>query len=366
MRTKSNNIKGKSLTFAFLLFSGIFILNTGCSKKSDTPTTTTTKISYQQVNLVSDTAGFGAGRIDAMLLNAWGIAILPNGQIWIATNHSGATVIYDNNGMGLMSPVNIPLGSVRNGSSPDGAVYNTTADFVIPGKGTSSLIFSTEDGILSAWNASAGISSITVADRSAAGAVYKGLAIANDGGADFIYATDFFNGKIDVFDNSFNYVTTKPFVDPAIPAGYAPFNIVTIGGQLYVTYAKQLAPDNHDDESGPGHGFVDIYTPGGLLVKRFVTQGQLNSPWGIAPAPVTFGQGANSILIGNFGDGNINVYDVNGVYQGKLMNGSNPVSIPGLWAIAFDNVAPADPNWLYFTAGPMSEAHGLFGYVKKM
>lgn len=366
MRTKFNNIKGKSLTFAFLFITSIFILNTGCSKKSDTPAPTTATVSYQQVNLVSDTAGFGAGRIDAMLLNAWGIAILPSGQIWIATNHSGAAVIYDNNGMGLMSPVNIPLGSARNGASPDGAVYNTTADFVIPGKGTSTIIFSTEDGILSAWNVSAGTSTITVADRSAAGAVYKGLAMASDGGANFIYVTDFHNVKIDVFDNNFNYVSTKPFVDPGIPAGYAPFNIANIGGQLYVTYAKQLAPDNHDDESGPGHGFVDIYTPGGLLVKRFVSQGQLNSPWGIAPAPATFGQVANAILIGNFGNGNINVYDVNGVYQGKLMNGSNPISIPGLWAITFDYAASANPNQLYFTAGPNQEAHGLFGYVKKL
>jgi uncharacterized protein (TIGR03118 family) len=141
---------------------------------------------------------------------------------------------------------------------------------------------------------------------------------------------------------------------------------MNIAGQLYVTYAKQLAPDNHDDESGPGNGFVDIFTPGGALVKRFVTQGNLNSPWGIAQPPSAFGQVANAILIGNFGDGNINVYDANGAYQGKLMNGSTPINIPGLWAITFDNVLPADPNQLFFTAGPTQEAHGLFGYVKKL
>jgi uncharacterized protein (TIGR03118 family) len=190
--------------------------------------------------------------------------------------------------------------------------------------------------------------------------------MANDGGSNFIYVTDFHNAKIDVFDNNFTFVTTKPFVDPGIPAGFAPFNIVNIGGQLFVTYAKQLAPDNHDDQAGPGNGYVDIYTPGGLLVKRFVTQGMLNSPWGIAQAPAGFGQVANAILIGNFADGNINVYDVNGTYKGKLMHGGTAISIPGLWAITFDNIAPADPNQLYFTAGPNSEAHGLFGYLKKM
>jgi uncharacterized protein (TIGR03118 family) len=366
MRTKFIKNTSKSLTIAFFILLSIFILNTGCSKKTTTPTSITSSASYQVVNLVADTAGFGAGRTDAMLLNAWGIAILPNGQIWIAANHSGSSLIYDNNGSQLTTPVNIPLGTVRNGASPDGAIYNNTSDFLIPGKGTSSIIFSTEDGILSAWNVSAGTSTIMVADRSSAGAVYKGLAIANDGGANFIYATDFYNAKVDVFDNNFTYVSTKPFIDPSIPAGYAPFNIMNIGGQLYVTYAKHLAPDNHDDEAGPGHGFVDIYTPGGLLVKRFVTQGMLNSPWGIAQAPAAFGQVANAILIGNFGDGNINVYDANGVFQGKLMQGTNTISIPGLWAITFDNVAPADPNQLYFTAGPTKEAHGLFGFLKKL
>jgi len=337
----------------------------GC-KKSSTLTPTPAAVSYQEVNLVADTIGFGAARIDTKLLNAWGIAIGPTGKIWISANHSGSTVIYDANGTQLLAPVDIPLGATRNGASPTGVIYNSTSNFLIPGKGISSFIYSTEDGILSAWNASTGTSTMTVADRSAAGAVYKGIAMANDGGANFIYATDFHNAKIDVFDNSFTFVTTKPFVDPGIPAGFAPFNIQNIGGQLYVTYAKQLAPDNHDDESGLGNGYIDIYTTGGILVKRFASQGMLNSPWGIVQAPVAFGQGTNAILVGNFGDGNINVFNANGTYQGKLMQNGAAISIPGLWAITFDDVSPADPNQLYFTAGPTLEAHGLFGYLKKM
>ncbi len=366
MTTTFIKIKNSSLTVILLIAITIFMLTTGCKKSDSTITPVSAGPSYQQVNLVADTAGFGAGRIDAMLLNAWGIAIGPTGKIWIAANHSGAALIYDNNGAQLLAPVNVPLGTVRNGASPDGIIYNTTSDFVIPGMGKSLFILSTEDGILSAWNANTSGAALTVADRSSTGAVYKGIAMATDGGANFLYATDFHNAKVDVFDNTFTYVTSKPFIDPGIPAGYAPFNIFNLGGQLYVTYAKQLAPDYKDDESGPGHGFVDIYTPGGVLVKRFASQGMLNSPWGITQAPAAFGQVANAILIGNFGDGNINVYDANGVYQGKLMQGNSAINIPGLWAITFDNVAPADPNQLYFTAGPTEEAHGLFGYLKKL
>jgi uncharacterized protein (TIGR03118 family) len=362
MRTRISNITKASLTTAIFLLISILILNTGCKKKETTPAPMAAN--YQQVNLVADTASFGAARIDATLLNAWGIAIRPTGAFLISTNHSGAAVIYDNNGAQLAAPLNIPLGANPNGASPTGVIYNSTSDFVIPGKGTSMFIFSTEDGILSAWNESTGASTITVADRSSANAVYKGLTMANDGGANFIYATDFHNAKVDVFDMNFTLVTSKPFIDPGIPAGFAPFNILNIGGQLFVTYAKQLAPDYKDDEAGPGNGYVDIYTPAGTFVKRFATQGTLNSPWGIVQAPAAFGQVANAILIGNFGDGNINVFDPNGVYQGKLMKNGTEISILGLWAIIFDNVSAN--NQLYFTAGPNKEAHGLFGYLKKI
>jgi uncharacterized protein (TIGR03118 family) len=317
---------------------------------------------YRTVVLVADVTGFNAARIDANLKNPWGVAITSTGRIWIADNHTGTSVIYDAEGNQVRIPVNIPLGADPNGASPTGVILNGTPDFVIPNMGASLFIFATEDGIISAWNQSTDNTSVTVADRSAAGTVYKGIAKAVDGGANFIYATDFHNGKIDVFDKNFALVNTKPFVDPNIPAGFAPFNIVNIGGNLYVTYAKQLAPDNHDDQAGLGNGFVDIYTPGGILIKRFASQGMLNSPWGIAPVVSKFGQINNAILIGNFGDGHINVYDMDGNFQGQFKERGKPVTIQGLWTITFDNAAP---DKLYFTAGPDQENHGMFGYIEK-
>jgi uncharacterized protein (TIGR03118 family) len=363
MNTKLTKNIPPFLNYSCLILIGIGMLITACTTKDNTPAPVP---SYTQVNLVADTLGFGAARIDANLANAWGIAIGPTGAFWISANHTGTTVIYDNNGAQLLAPVNVPLGDSPHGASPTGVIFNSTSTFVIPGKGTSLFIYATEDGILSAWNQTTGSTTMTVADRSSAGAVYKGLAMANDGGASFIYVADFHNAAIDVFDGSFALVTTKPFNDPNMPAGFAPFNIQNIGGQLYVTYAKQLSPENKDDESGLGNGYVDIYTPAGMLVKRFASQGTLNSPWGIALVSAAFGEVAGDILIGNFGDGRINVYDMNGTAKGQLMANGVPVTIPGLWAITFDNVAPADPNQLYFTAGPDEESHGIFGYLKKM
>jgi uncharacterized protein (TIGR03118 family) len=151
-----------------------------------------------------------------------------------------------------------------------------------------------------------------------------------------------------------------PFSDPGIPSGYAPFNIKAIAGQLFVTYAKQKAPDNEDDEKGPGNGYVDIFTPGGHLIKRFVSRGNLNSPWGIAVAPDGYGRLSGSILIGNFGDGHINVYNLLGIQVGQLKdNNGKVITIDGLWALY-----PYNGDKVYFTAGPDDENHGLFGYLQ--
>ena len=313
---------------------------------------------YEADILVADTAGFSAGRIDIGLANAWGMAISPKGSVWIACNHSGETVIYDVTGKQTLAPVSIPLHGVQNGSSPSGVVYNSTTAFLVkslPAK----FIYATEDGIIAAWNG--GDSTTTVIDRSALGVVYKGITIANDGTGNFIYATDFHNNKIDVFDASFNYISSKQIVDATIPAGFAPFNIRNINGNLFVTYAKQLAPDNHDDQSGAGNGYIDVFSPAGAFIKGFATQGALNSPWGIAQASADFGQGAGAILVANFGDGTTLIFDSSGVYKGPVENNGVPVFIDGIWDIAF---APSGPNQLYFTAGPQQETYGLFGYIK--
>ena len=163
------------------------------------------------------------------------------------------------------------------------------------------------------------------------------------------------------------YVTTKPFTDATIPAGFAPFNIQNIGGKLYVTYAMQKGPDNEDDQKGAGYGYVNVFNPDGSLVKRFASQGTLNSPWGMAQAPAAFGYTANDILVGNFGDGRINVFSADGVYKSQLMEGGTVIAIDGLWALQFpvNGMPTGDQNQLFFTAGPKEEEHGLFGYIYK-
>ncbi|MDO3626955.1 TIGR03118 family protein [Mucilaginibacter sp. BT774] len=320
------------------------------------------RIEVDQVNLVSDTIGFGAARTDTNLNNAWGIAAAPGGPLWISSNHKGVSVVYSKTGQTLKDPVTIPSIALGQTGAPTGVIFNGTADF-----GANKFIFASEDGIVAGW--SSGNSATTVADRSSFNAVYKGIAMANDGTANFLYLTNFKGGKIDVFDKNFNYVTDKPFMDPGVPAGFAPFNIVNIGGKLYVSYAKLKGPDNMDDQAGPGNGYVDIFTPGGILVKRFASQGKLNSPWGIALAPAGFGDEKQStILIGNFGDGRINIFDLQGHFEGQLQSKGQALTIDGLWDIDFlENNMPGgnstDP--LFFTAGPNEEGHGLFGYVQK-
>lgn len=322
------------------------------------PTSSTGGHDYLQVNLVADTAGFDAARIDTNLHNPWGISIGKTGSFWIACNRTGLTVIYDENGVEVLSPIAIPYNSLRFGSAPTGTVFNPGSDFTVNGK-PSRFIYATENGTLAAW--SSGDSTTTVTDRSSHNAVYKGLTLANDGTGNFIYVADFFNARIDVFDRSFNLVTNKLFVDPTIPPGFAPFNIKHINGKLYVAYAKQEDNDKGDDQSGPGNGYVSIFNPDGSFVKRFASQAALNSPWGIEIAPAGFGQLANAVLIGNFGDGRINVFDTSGQLIGPLENDGVPIVIPRLWDIAFYQ---PQVTKLYFTAGPVRQRHGLFGYLK--
>ncbi len=354
---------------------------------------------YSAVNLVSDVDEYGPVFIDTNLVNAWGIAFGPTGGIWVSAAEKGLSTIYDKNGNTLRPPVNIPFNGEPNGGNPTGQVFNSTSGFIIPSTGQASkFIFATENGTIAAW--SGGNNAVIVADRSSSEAVYKGLELASDGGAWFLYATDFHNAKVDVFDQNFNYVSSKPFVDPNMPAGYAPFNIKLAGSMLVVTYAKQLGPDNEDDEKGPGNGYVDIYRTNGSLVKRLASQGALNSPWGIAVLKENNGVGNDgmdgnddidfegdhhgdhhddgdrreeghhhTLLIGNFGDGHINAYSDDGTYLGPLMSNGAPLEIEGLWAISYapgHNSAYMDVrSRLYFTAGPDDEEHGIFGYIAK-
>jgi uncharacterized protein (TIGR03118 family) len=206
-------------------------------------------------------------------------------------------------------------------------------------------------------------------DNSASGAIYKGVAIGSTTSGDFLYAANFHAGTIDVFDKDFHATTLAgPFSDPNIPAGFAPFNIENLEGQLYVTYAKQDA-DKEDDVAGQGLGFVDVFDTNGHFLQRVATRGQLNAPWGLAFAPADFGRFSNDLLVGNFGNGRINAYRRQGghfhfVGQLRGLDGKR-IMIDGLWALRFGsggaNNGPT--NALFFTAGPDDEQHGLFGRI---
>jgi uncharacterized protein (TIGR03118 family) len=369
----------KNLTNIKILIAGILTITCfyACKKDissgSKTPGTNnnitsdffTANFAGAQVNLVSDTAGFNASLIDSNLVNAWGMATPPGGPIWISANGKGVSTIYDRTtGQTLKAPVTIPAAMTGQTGAPTGVIFNSTPFF-----GGYKFIFAGEDGIIAGWKS--GGAAVKVADRSQFNAVYKGLTMATDGGGNtwFLYVANFRGGKIDVFDMNFNYVTTKPFSDPTIPAGYGPFNIQKIGDNLYVTYAKQKAPIDMDDQPGLGNGYVDVFKTNGTLVKRFFSRGDLNSPWGMTLAPAGFADAQQTILIGNFGDGKINVFDLTGNHLGELQSGAHALVIDGLWGIDFFNGnvlgKGTATQWLYFSAGPDDESHGLFGYLHK-
>jgi uncharacterized protein (TIGR03118 family) len=388
MKKIFHSVSGLPMMAASYILVSLLMLITACQKQpvqevqsvSSDQSSKHPKIlrEIEQVNLVADVDGYKAGRLDPNLVNAWGLTFSPTGIPWVNSNGKGLSLVLRQDGSQLIPPVAIPTPEDPNGGGrPTGIIFNGTGDFVLPNGNPGRFFFSGEDGIISGWNG--GSKAIKVADRSSFEAVYKGLAMASDGGANFLYAANFKGGKIDVFDKSFNYVTSKPFRDHHIPWGYAPFNIQNIGGKLFVTYAKQKGPDNEDDLAGPGHGFVDVFNPDGTLVKRLVSRGALNSPWGITMAPATFFAegnddrhggdeevGQNILLVGNFGDGRINAYSMDGRFLGALHDDKKVVKIDGLWAIGFAPVATgSDPNKLFFTAGPAGETHGLFGYLIK-
>jgi uncharacterized protein (TIGR03118 family) len=331
---------------------------------------------YSVTNLVAD-SGTGALNTDANLLNPWGIAFGPGAPVWVANNHSNTSTVYD--GTGKPFPVGAPLVVATPNLDPSGIVFSGSAsDFMISAGGNPTparFIFDGESGQIEAWAQAANGTAVTVYPApggDAGGAVYKGLALAQNGGASFLYATDFHNNKIDVFDATFAKKTlpANAFVDPTLPAGYAPYGIqaITVSGmtQLYVAYAMQ-DQDAQDDTPGAGLGLIDIYGVDGTFVKHLVAiGGALNAPWGMAVAPADFGTMSNLLLVGNFGDGKINAYDpTNGTYMGAIADAQGAAfTSAGLWGIAFGNDAHTQPhNTLFFEAGPNSEQNGVYGRI---
>ena len=327
---------------------------------------------YLVHNLVADTAGV-ADFTDPNLVNAWGIAISGASPFWLCDGGTGLSTVYAAGATGFSVSATkaiIPPSATGGNTVCTGIVFNSSTAFTV-GTTTSraaSFIFATEGGTISGWASAVDATHAQMAvDNSAAGAVYKGLAIVATGTSPQLYAANFHSGAIDVFDGNYKPVAlTGAFSDPAIPAGFAPFNIQNLGGKLYVTYAKQDA-DKKFDVPGAGNGYVDVYDANGGLIQHLVSGGQLNSPWGIQIAPATFGKYAGALLVGNFGDGLVNAFDAtSGSYLGTLQDqAGNNIRISGLWGLQFGNGGNGgDVNTLYFAAGPSAQKHGLFGSIQ--
>jgi uncharacterized protein (TIGR03118 family) len=351
---------------------------------------------YVVTNLTSDVMG-AAAHTDPVLQNAWGVAFTPGASpFWVADNATGCSTLYDGQGVPQPTPppppplkVKIPLPNGDTSTAcmhadadnppdptpatPTGLVWNPTSTFMVPNTSKpATFIFATEDGTISAWTG--GLTppdEAVLAVNNSPGAVYKGLVFGTNVHGIFLFATNFRAGTIDVFaangSAGFRPATSAEiegaFTDPDIPAGFAPFGIQNINGNLFVTYAKQDA-DKHDDVAGPGNGFVDIFDTNGHLLQRFASRGKLNSPWGVARASFAFGRFSGDILVGNFGDGKINAFDSDGNPHGSLKGAKGkPLVIDGLWTLTLGGGKKSSSDTLYFTAGPNDEKDGVFGTI---
>jgi uncharacterized protein (TIGR03118 family) len=336
---------------------------------------------FAQTNLVANRAGLGAKLVDPNMTNAWGLAAAPNGPIWVSDNNSGNASVYTG-GVGG-SAVTLDLTVPVPGGNPTGQVANTTTAFPVGSSSGASALFIVDSdsigttqspGEIAAWD---GGSSFVVEDSptggpggtTPAGAVFKGLAISSlPLAGPELFAADVANARVDVFNKDFAPLSTpSQFVDPGIPKGYAPFNVQQLGNRIYVTYAKQNRARNNV-VPGAGLGYVDLYKPNGAFVRRVVSGGTgspLDEPWGLAIAPAGFGPFAGKLLVGNLGNGWINVFDpATGSYLGALDGGSgSPIVIPGLWGLQVGNSAFGGGQSVIFSAGPAGYRNGLLGIL---
>ena len=342
---------------------------------------------YQVTSLTTDNdtnltgLGFPAvppANVDPKLINPWGVSFGPATPFWVSDNGTGVSTLYTAAGAPAGGPLVVTIADAVSPATPTGQVFNgNTSNFNISGCNlappacSANFIFDTENGTISGRsNTFNRTQSFIEVNNSGSGAVYKGLAIANITGSNYIYATNFNSGMVEEYNSSWGLVRT--FTDPNQPSGYAPFNVQLLDGKLYVTFAVQDAA-KHDDVAGGGNGFVDVFDLSGNFLERLIDPGGvLNSPWGLAIAPAGFGAFAGDLLIGNFGNGEIDAFDptISNDFLGTLntVNGY-PLVIPGLWALTIGNSGPGvNPNAIYFTAGlPSSsdptllEQHGLFG-----
>ena len=337
---------------------------------------------FAAINLAHDTARAGAATVDANLVNPRGMALGTTTYAWVANNHTATSTLYD--GTGAAQPAGAPLVvNFAAGFLPTGAVYNGSRDFMVSSAGRSGaalFLYASEGGSIAGWSQIVDATHAITMYTDAHGAVYTGLAIANNGAGNFLYAADFHNGKVDVFNSTFVKQTATAssftFVDPTLPAGYAPFGIQALktgaagAAQIYVSYAKQSPPGN-SGMTGAGLGLVDVFDTNGKFLSQLVPPGGLlNAPWGLALAPADFGTLSNAVLVGNFGDGKINGYDaLTGAVIATVADGTGTAfAAPGLWSIAFGNdwTAALAHNKLFYTAGTSGEAHGVFGSISSL
>lgn len=317
---------------------------------------------FTVTNLVTDDQTVTpAALTDAHLLNAWGISASGTGPLWVSANGSGLAVLYSINPATDATTKSALEVTIPGADNVTGQVFaNVAGNF-----NTNSFLFVSEDGTVSGWRSALG-STAEILQTADPVNIYKGAALSESGNNAYLYAANFGLGTIDVLKgNSGAPNLTGNFTDPNLPAGYAPFNIQNLGGKLYVTYALKDAATG-DDVAGPGNGFVDAFDTNGNLLQRIATQDVLNSPWGLAIAPASFGALAGDLLVGNFGDGKINAYNLTTLMNdGPLKDTANsPLVIDGLWALAPGNGGQAgSASRIYFTAGPGDEVHGLVGVI---
>ncbi len=342
-------------TYAYTKF-GLLLLAaamfTAASARADT---------YSWTNFQSDIAGV-AQHIDPNLVNPWGMSVsAPNGTIWVSDNGTGVSTLYGQDGTARSLVVTIPTAARnRGGGNPTGQVRNNTLFFQVTKNGNSApafFIFVSEDGSISGWNPTVDPTNAIIAvdngtNRGRNSAIYKGATLGEANGHNFLYATDFHTGKVHTFDENFHQVNPNGFTDPTLPAGYGPFGIRNFNGEIFVTYAKQDHA-REDDVHCPGCGFINVFDTSGNFLRRLVSNGNLNAPWGLALV-----EGSN-LWVGNFGDGLINNYDpVSGNFIETLKRADGtPLQFDGLWDLL------PQAGGVFFTAGIADEEHGLFGII---
>lgn len=349
--------------------------------------------SYKIVNLVANKQIYAPQIVEPKMLNAWGLAIRPagaGGHFWVNNTDSGTTSLYvgDVNGKALYQDdikiVNVAApAKQKDPSTPTGQVFNAVeTDFVVTHEkegitGGSKFIFCTEDGTISGWTerkrADGGFDrapdSVLMVDNSKKGAIYKGLAISEMPANNRLYAADFARNRVDVFDNAFKPLDLgkEAFAIPnnQLPKGYGVFNVQNLNGSLYVVYAK-LTKVKGEEEKGEGLGYVAEFDFDGKFKRMLEGAGKLNAPWAVAMAPKEFGEASGKLLVGNFGDGRIVMFDAaTGKQEGYMMNAhGQPLEVDGLWGMLFGNgVHLGEKNHLYFAAGPNDEKDGVFGKI---